>query len=607
MKKIHSKHTVLPIRLPVLVLTVVALIFASGGCRDPYMGQMFELDEGDETKITNIAFMEKYPEDYSLFLDFLKAADYYNALNDASSTVTVFAPDNAAMDSFMKIKDISSFDQLDSAYARQVIQVHMLRGSLNEASFIQYLNEGSIGIPTLFGDYLTLSYGFTNRDIDDVDLANSKPEDTLSIYINNMASVRDIAHQTVNGMVYKLGGVIRPLIETVVEKMHDYGEYELFLEAIEQAGMTGLLNITSDTVQQAMGGYTVNPVNYTVLAVSDETFRSAGIQTMDDLENYLAEKDPAGQSGIARSDSNSVIRRYVSYHILAGANTKSSLTYSLTPNETKVFDTFQAHEIITIQTLVGQTFINRGSRDVCGFVRSDIKASNGYIHKIDGILPVWCPEPSVVVWDFCNSTDIVSIANSYGAANNLGNLYSTPSDAAEYKVDITKSNPYGTIHSFDYKLASTKGTWLRIGYWKCKANTDATLDYENEFNAHLNNLLILNLGYTGWIEFTTPTIVKGTYRVELYYAGAKALAKKFYGGGSAVKFTLDDFLKQHYLWKGWESSQQAVQGEVLFPNITFETTQSHSFKAVFMDANASTISTYRQMWDYVKFIPLAEE
>ncbi|NLV38011.1 MAG: hypothetical protein GXY66_02235, partial [Bacteroidales bacterium] len=328
MKKIHSKHTVLPIRLPVLVLTVVALIFASGGCRDPYMGQMFELDEGDETKITNIAFMEKYPEDYSLFLDFLKAADYYNALNDASSTVTVFAPDNAAMDSFMKIKDISSFDQLDSAYARQVIQVHMLRGSLNEASFIQYLNEGSIGIPTLFGDYLTLSYGFTNRDIDDVDLANSKPEDTLSIYINNMASVRDIAHQTVNGMVYKLGGVIRPLIETVVEKMRDYGEYELFLEAIEQAGMTGLLNITSDTVQQAMGGYTVNPVNYTVLAVSDETFRSAGIQTMDDLENYLAEKDPAGRSGIARSDSNSVIRRYVSYHILAGANTKSSLTYS---------------------------------------------------------------------------------------------------------------------------------------------------------------------------------------------------------------------------------------------------------------------------------------
>jgi len=328
---------------------------------------------------------------------------------------------------------------------------------------------------------------------------------------------------------------------------------------------------------------------------------------MDDLENYLAEKDPAGQSGIARSDSNSVVRRYVSYHILAGANTKSSLTYSLTPNETKVFDTFQTHEIITVQTLVGQTFINRGSRDVCGFVRSDIKASNGYVHKIDGILPVWCPEPSVVVWDFCNSTDIVAIANSYGAANNLGNLYSTPSDAAEYKVDITKSNPYGTIHSFDYKLASTKGTWLRIGYWKCKANTDATLDYENEFNAHLNNLLILNLGYTGWIEFTTPTIVKGTYRVELYYAGAKALAKKFYGGGSAVKFTLDDFLKQHYLWKGWESSQQAVQGEVLFPNITFETTQSHSFKAVFMDANASTISTYRQMWDYVKFIPLAEE
>lgn len=587
----------------VKVVFTVALVLL-GACRDPYQGQMFELDKGDNINITNIAYMEKYA-DYSLFLDLLHTADYYNALNDASTKVTIFAPNNEAMEAFMQLKGISSFSQLDSTYARQLVQVHLLRNSLNEASFIQYLNEGSIGTPSIFGDYLRLSYGYIDTDVDDVDLADAQAMDTLSMYINDMAKVLEMAHQTANGMVYKIGGVIRPLTETVVEKLQDYGEYSLFLAAIEQSGMKEVLKISSDTVWQAQGGYTVNTINYTVFAVPDQVFHAAGIRDLDDLETYLTRQDPKGQVGIARDDSSSLLRRYVNYHILDGAQSKNTLTHSSTPNEIKVFDTRERYEIITIQTLVGQTFIN--GPEGCGFVRSNIPASNGYIHRIDGIMPIWSPEPTVVIWDFCNSPDIISIVNSYGAANNLGNLYSTPSDVAEYKIDLSTGNSYGTVHSFDYKLAATKGTWLKVGYWKCKTNTDASLDYENEFNAHLNNLLIVNLGYTGWIEFTTPTLVKGTYRVEFYYAGAKALAKNFYGGGSAVKFTLDDYMKQCYVWKGWESSQQAVQGEVLFENIHFEHTESHRFKAVLMDVKAGTTSTYRQMWDYLKFIPIDED
>ena len=586
-------------------LLPVSLLLALWSCNDPFMGETFVQDEGDDTKITNIAYMEKHPEEYSLFLELLDVADYYNALNDASVTVTVFAPDNEAMAAFKKQKGISSFSELDKDYSRQIIQVHLIKNtSLTESSFIQYTNEGGISAPTLFGDYLSLSYGYLNTDVNDDELVQMAPQDTLSIYINDMAKVKEMAHQTVNGMVYRLGGVIRPLIETVVGKMKDYGEYSLFLEAIEAAGMTEALEISADTVQMAMGKTTVNAVNYTVFAVSDETFGQNGINTLDQLEAWLGARDTGGRTGIDRSDSASVIRRYVNYHILSGANDKASLIYSADPTAIKTYDTLEPYEIITLQTLVGQTFLN-GSEGA-GFVHSNIKACNGYVHKIDGILPIWAPQPTEVVWDFCNSPDIITLVNAYGADKKLGNLYSTPCDAAEQKVNLATNNTYGTITSFTYKAQSPKSSWLNVGFWKIKANTDTEVDYENELNAYLNNLFIVNVGYTGWVEFTTPTIVKGRYRVEFYYAGAKALASKFYGTGSQVNFTLDDYLSKYYVWKGWEKTQQAVQGETLFQSVEFTETRSHTLKAVFMDSNATSNANYRQMWDYIKFVPLTD-
>ena len=584
----------------------VVAAFAVTSCEDPYLGQMFELDEGDDSKITHIAYMERHSEEYSMFLDFLKYADYYNALNDASTTVTVFAPDNDAMRLFMEDKNITSFDQLTREYARQVVQVHLLRTSLSENSFIQYVNEGSISIPTLFGDYLKVSYGRVDSNVDDEELPSIHPEDTLTVYLNNMASVLEMAHQTVNGMVYRVGGVVRPLIENVLEKMHDFGEFTIFLDAISRTAIDKTLTLATDTIPQQMGGYTVNYIYHTVFAVADDVYRKNGIDNVDALVAYLKKNDMGADASALDTDSTSALHRYVSYHVLDGNNEKSSLLYTSAEGELKIYDTREPHEILTIQTLVGETFINGGDNGGCGFIRSDIKASNGVIHKIDGIMPIWCPEPSVVTWDFCNSTDVISIANSYGAANNLGNLYSTPCDGAEYKVDISETCKYGKVNSFTYTQASTKSTWLYVGYWKCKANADPSEEWVNEFNAYLNNLLIVNLGYTGSITFTTPTLVRGAYRVEFYYAGAKALAKKFYGGGSAVKFTIDDYMKQLYLWKGWDSSQQAVQGETLFEKIVFNDTGSHSFRAVLMDVNASTASTYRQMWDYVKFVPVEE-
>ena len=585
------------------LLSAVLTALLLAGCQDPFEGQLFVMEPEDDTKITSIAYMENYPETYSLFLDFLKAANYYNAINDASVTVTVFAPDNEAMQEFMDTKNITSFEELDSLYARQVAQVHLVRDkSISETMFIQYVNEGAVGSVTVFGDNLKLSYGFVDTDVDDDELAQAVPEDTLSIYINNASKVKQMAHITANGSVFTIGGVIRPLIDNVLQKMQDYGNYTIFLDAIHQAGMDDYLAIETDTVQQLLGGYTVNYINYTVLAVPDEVFQASGISDVDGLENYLKDYDPDGKSGIARSDSSSLIHRYVSYHILDGANTKSSLTYSANPTELKLVGTNEPNEIITLQTLVGETFINGASSSPCGFVHSDIKASNGYVHKISGIMPIFRPEPTEVVWDFCSSSDIISIVNSYGVSQDVANLYDCECNPnKDYTVSLGTDCTYGTASSFTYKTASPKSSQKNVGYYKCKADT--TQEMGNELNAYLGDLMIVNLGYTGWIELTTPTIVKGTYRVEFAYAGYKAMIAK-YGPGSSLKVTLDDYLAKFLMWKGWDKKQMGVGCDVLFESVTFEETGTHSFKAVFMDQSASTNSNYFQRWDYLKFIPI---
>lgn len=579
----------------ILVLAALSLV----SCNDPFMNQLFVTTSEDETTITNAAYLEGRSEEFSLWIDLLHYADLYNALNDASTKTTVFAPNNEAMTKFMKLKNITSFDQLGVKYAREVVMAHILRNTtLTESSFIVYVNAGSIPIRNVFGTYLTTTYGYLNNDVDDVELPSIHSQDTLTVYLNNQASVLERANVTANGMVYVLGGVIRPLSETLVQKMKDYGEYTLFVEAIEKTGWDSLLQVTADTTYALDGSFSVNSVNFTCFAVPDSIFELNGIQTLADLKSNLG-------AGDNLTDSTNALNQYIGYHILDRAYSKADLFSFDNAGETKVFDTKLSHQVLTTDEAT------RSFNKQYGIIRSDVQAKNGIIQKIDGLMPVWEPSPVTVIWDFCNAKDVVSIVNSYGAANNLGNLFSAAISSKEYQIDLSKdmtTGNFGAVSSFDYTFstsATSYSSWKKVGFLKCKYATTSAPTV-NTYKANMDNLLILNLGYTGWIHFTTPTIIKGKYKVEFAYAGTAAL-QSFYAAGSMVRFTLDDYLKQLFVWKGTSTTAGShVRSDVLFETVDFEFSQSHDFKAVMMDIKASTNTPYRQMWDYIKFTPITE-
>lgn len=578
--------------LNVLIIAVLLLV----SCSDPFMNQLFVTESDDATTITNAAWLEEHKADFSLWIDLLHYADLYNALNDASTKTTVFAPNNEAMKAFMTFKNITSFEELGVKYAREVVKAHILRNtSLSESNFMVYVKAGSIPVPNVFGTYLTTSYGYLNNDVDDAELPGVKPQDTLTIYLNNQASVLERAHATSNGMVYVLGGVIRPLTETVVQKLKDYGEYKLFVEAIEKTGWDSALNVIADTTYALNGSFSVNAVNYTCFAVPDHVFSQQGIQTLADLKSLL-------QAGDNLKDSTNALNRYIGYHVLDRIMTRNNLLAFDKAGDTRVFDTKLRYQVITTDDST------KSINQQYGFIRSDRFAKNGIIHKIDGIMPVWEPKPVTVIWDFCNSSDVISIVNAYGAANSYGNLFTSAIDSKEYQVDLSEdmtTGNYGKASSFTYTFATSAtsyGSWKKVGFLKCKWASTSTPTV-NSYKAYMNNLFVLNLGYTGSIKMKTPTIIKGKYKVEFAYAATAAL-QSFYPAGSMVRFTLDDYLKQLYVWKGITLTTSHIRTDVLYDEVNFEHSVSHDLKAVMMDIKASTNFPYRQMWDYIKFTPI---
>ena len=592
-----------------ILLILPIVLMALSACTDPFLNQTYIEQTNQDLEISNATYLKKHSDKFSLWIELLKRADLYNALNDANTTSTVFAPNNDAMEEFLAWKGVASVEELDKTYAKSVAQVHILNSNLLEASLIAYVETKVIPIPTVFGTYLKTSYGFMNTDVDDAELVNQSLQDTLSIYLNNQAKLDPQAKTTANGQVYELSGVIRPLVEPIPDVLASAKIYTIFLDALNKTALRDTFSVYADTTYNLNGSYSVNDVRFTCFAVPDAVYQEAGINDVNGLIAHLG-------AGSDYTDAANKLNRYVRYHFL-GKNIERSLMFKFQEvGQVVLFDTKLTSQVITVQNDSIGNAVNKNVR----IIRSDIKARNGIIHKVNSIMPIYEPAPVTVRWDFCNTSDIQSFANTYGASQKIGDLFSNAMTGKEYQLDLSddkRDGNFGAITSILYKANAAKSStvsWRKVGFFKCSYET-STNKAVNKYGAYMNNLMILNLGYAGWAQFTTPTIVKGKYKVVFYYASSPSFTS-YYAGGSLTKFNLDDYQKSVYLWKGLPGkftdvtkqtkiTASGLAADVIWDVVEFTTSRSHTFKATMMDINAKTSGTYRQMWDYVEFVPIA--
>ena len=591
----------------VLLYISLGLVMMLTACDDPNEGELFVTPTDLESEMSIIDVLER-DSNYTLWIDFLKHANYYNALKDASSQATIFCPNNDAVLKFIAERGVSSVRELSKDYARSVAQAHIIANTTITETTLNNYAESATYIPTqnLFGSYLNLQYGYIITDVDDVERTETvyTPD---SIFINNQARLDKFTGIVcANGIIYSMGTVITPLTESIYERLKMDDDYSIFAQAILDCGYDSIANKIRDTTNVVGGGYVVNTYNYTCFAVPDQVYKNAGISDVNGLKSWLVSNSDGEET-----NSDEALNNYIQYHFLLREYETKELYGFQMEGQTLIFETKMPGQAIITNEENGVRTINKSIK----ILRSDINTRNGLIHKVDGIMPVYHPKPVTVRWDLLNSADIISFVNAYGAANGFGNLFTADLATAERKIDLSndrRNGDYGTLTSFTYKNTDSRASVTQypvVGFIK-EQWASASAKTTPRYGTYMDNYMMLNLGYAGWIQFTTPSIIAGKYKVVLHYC-ADISMQSFFSSGSLTKFELDNRSSNLYVYKGLadviSARTRVLYGSVdltLWDAIEFNSSSPHNFKVTMMDINAKTNNLYHQMYDYIEFIPI---
>jgi len=578
-------------------------------CTDPNEGSLFVTPTTEETEMTATDILERDADEYALWIEMLKHANYYNALKDGSASATMFCPNNAAVTRFLQEQGVTAVSELPVDYAKSVVRVHIINEhKYTDTQIESYANLGrsyaergyEVPDTTLLGTNLSVRYGFIETDVDDVNRHDDVVISEESIFINNQAKLEKITAITcANAVLFALDDVIHPLVESIMDKLDaDPETYSIFAAAIHECGYDSVASLIS-SVSYTISGTVVTNHYFTCMAVPNSVYQAAGISDVAGLKSYLSSHS---------SGADASLNNYISYHFLPRSFTKDELLAYESDDpeadgETLIYDTKFTGQAITVSRKGGQDYLNN---DI-PIVRSNQQARNGTIHRIGAVMPVYHPKPVRVVWDFLNTPDIISFVNAWGAANSLGNIFSSPLDATMRDVDLSDDHfdgNYGTITSFTYQATESKArtsSYRRVGY---KKDAEGTADNGSQYGAYMNNFMVLNLGFAGWIQFTTPTIIAGKYKIVLHYC-KDINHNNFINSGSLTRFDLDDRTTMAYLYKGMTRLPRYQLGETtIFGAVEFEGSGSHTFKLTLMDVEAKNNSNYHLSLDYLEFVPI---
>jgi uncharacterized surface protein with fasciclin (FAS1) repeats len=350
------------------------------------------------------------------------------------------------------------------------------------------------------------------------------------IMLNKRSKITNRDIICANGYVHEIDNVIAPLTQNIFDMIKADGAFKLFTQGLELTGLKDTLQVLTIP----WGKKSVR-VRFTVLAVPDTTYNRYGINTIDELIAYFTDSP----------DSVSVLEndfyRYMEYHCM-------SETYFLSSFETKLYP------ILSFDNNISMTVNNDYKLNLVvdkvtkkekytGFIveSSNIPAKNGAFHVVNDLLPVIQPDPVTFVYDICDQFEIKQM-DCYG----------------KY---------YGKFYDGQNTFARVKwqGDFLQYYYKNHDAPVQVKYDGWQMF------------GF-GWIEVTTPKIMKGNYKVSGYLWG-KPSYEVYIDGVKKALIAVSD-------------PDTPPWGEV-----SWDKTEAHKIKIV-------TVTWGTTFWDTVIFTPI---
>lgn len=447
------------IYIPLMVFISVAALFSN--CKKT------DLRETTTQDPNILDYLQKDSlQRFTKLLAVIERTGYSTAMN-TYGTYTLFAPTNEGIDIYLKQLNIASIDQLNEADLKTMIQFHLLEEEVQTSEF----TDGKLPSVTMLGQFLIT--GVINEG------------GASSFRINRQANVTQPNVVTGNGIVHVIDGVLTPSAFTVAKLLEQSSEYSIFTEALKETGYYDVLN----SVRNADGTQRWR----TLIAETNQALRDTNIVSYAQLKTRYCNtgnpKDPA--------DS---LNMYVAYHILPDVKYLADIVMASS------HETLVPLEVITDKLIDGKkVLVNddeytgpNGPTHEKGVEldqsNSDVSATNGVLHRALSHLAIKVRKPFAVYWDLCSSVPELT---------RLSNVYRKKTFLFDYGDGKTFKDVKWEKSCLKYRngVNGYLGDYWQMGMGTRGSNTDGLGQCES------NN----------WIEFTTPLLVKGKYKVWLCY------------------------------------------------------------------------------------------
>lgn len=435
----------------------------------------------DET--LNITEYLRANPDYSMFLEILDLTNYASFMN-TYGTYTLFIPTNDAVQAYLNDIGAGSLSEVPMIDLENLAKLHIIDQKINTNSF----TDGKIKTPSLQGQYLLT--GAANVD------------GASYTTVNKTAKMIDSNIELGNGVVHVIDKVLRVADKTLAERIETDPNLSLFTEVLKLTGWYDKLNKPLTTI--TVGGNELKVGHLTVLAQTNDVFEEAGLGTLEALKAKYSK--PVGEATVADpTNPADSLNLFVQYRIVPNLNYLSD--FATTP----VFVTVAPLEVISSKLkgqdiLLNEDVFNGVLEEGVGMIRSlsDETCSNGVLHYVDGNFAIKKRLPMPVYFDLCDQPEM---------ANNVANY-----------------RKVGGV-SFGFKKGELSDViWTGSSSYLMDWNP-----YGTAYNGDLFRIFRFRVGSGGLndIEFTTPVIIKGRYKIWVSYCQnprASTDTKVFFNG-----------------------------------------------------------------------------
>ena len=426
----------------------------------------------DET-VNITGYLESNQEQYSMFLEILETTNYSTFMN-TYGTYTLFLPTNEAVQNYLDAEGFSSINDIPMEDLEDLAKLHILEERIETVSF----NDGKISTPSMQGQYLIT--GAAN-------IGGSS-----NITVNKDARITSSNIEVGNGLIHVIDKMLKVANRTLAEMIEDDESLSIFSTALKETGWYEVLDEPLTYNNDSVPSY------LTVIAQSNEVFSENGINSYTDLEEkYSHLNDPMNPA-----DS---LNLFMAYRIVPGLNYLADLVGTstvLTKAPLEVIGIKLKRDSIVLNEETFNGVFEEGvaiNRNV-----SDVTASNGAIHFVGDNFFIKKRFPAPVYFDPADQPEFRQLSSVFRKPGNYASLNSDELSEINYEgsYDLTYAMP---------PIGDRTG---------------------RGWHGDVLELVRFRTGVTNNLEFTTPVIIKGQYKVWVSYRASdrQPRVKAFFNG-----------------------------------------------------------------------------